>query len=110
MLRNSDSVLCLQVFPQQLNTNGEFRAALLRYHSRGALHLVLLEESHLYTSHICSFHGCICGLTNLFSAMFGMSRQTHPLVLTVTGTINVPLLRLLSHLTGVDWSDKCHHV
>ena len=95
-------VLFLFFYPQFLAENRDILSAFLRCHQQKMLHLVAIDEEHLYVIHGCSFQNAIQLLLRLFFSIVFKDDKWHPLFLAMTATITLLLLSSFSGLTNAE--------
>ena len=99
---NSTSTMFIFTSPQKLTNTQPLLDALFTCHQNQTLHLVTIDEAHLYTQHGRSFRESLRVLTSVFFAVLFHVGHWHPLFLAMTATMNMDLLPSFSKLATVD--------
>ena len=79
-------------------------------HTQKTLHLIAIDEAHLYAQHGSTFCNDLSLLGCIFFDVVFKIGSWHPLFLTMTATMTKPLLRALTILTHVDWTKEKHQL
>ena len=99
---NLSSTLFIFTSPQYFTTPQAIMNALLDWHARKALHLVAIEEAHIYAQYGRSFREAMRILSTLFFTIVFKVGLWHPSFLAMTVTMTLSLLPSFSKLTNVD--------
>ena len=104
------STMLLMCSPQYLAETTAFRLAVMRNIERRVVRMVAIDEAHLYAAHGRSFRESIRVLREVFfKTIYTVDAEYTPLLLMMTATMPKPLLKSISDLTNVDFTNPDHH-